>query len=78
MANPAQKFPDNFPGAYYVDEECIDCRLCSEIAPDIFFANEEEGHHFVGKQPESAEELEQAFEALESCPVEAIGRDGEL
>ena len=36
--------------------ECIDCNLCSEIAPNNFMVNEEGGHDFVYKQPENDEE----------------------
>ena len=32
---------------------------------------------FAIKQPENEEELEQCYEALENCPVETIGDDGE-
>lgn len=69
-------WPDNVSGKYYVDEECIDCNLCSEIAPDNFRVNEEDGHDYVYKQPTTSEEEELCAEAMESCPVEAIGDDG--
>ena len=76
MAELNLKWPENVAGKYYVDEECIDCNLCSEIAPDNFKVNEEEGHDFVYKQPLTDEEEDLCVEALESCPVEAIGNDG--
>ncbi len=77
VADISLKWPDNVPGKYYVDEECIDCSLCSEIAPDNFKINEEEGHDYVYKQPGTEEEEELCIEAMESCPVEAIGDDGD-
>lgn len=77
MADPANRFHDNVPGKWYVDDQCIDCDLCNEIAPDNFKGNDEEGHSLVFKQPDSDEELELCQEAKESCPVEAIGEDGE-
>jgi ferredoxin len=40
-------------------------------------ANEDEGYSYVFKQPENDEEEAQCQEAMESCPVEAIGDDGE-
>ena len=40
-------------------------------------ANEDDGFSFVVKQPENDDEEAQCEEALESCPVEAIGDDGE-
>ena len=76
MADRANKVPDNQPGVFYVDHECIDCDLCREVAPDNFERNEEEGYSYVYKQPETDEERALCDEALESCPVEAIGNDG--
>lgn len=76
MADKNLKFKQNVPGKFYVDQECIDCNLCSEIAPDNFVRNEEDGHDYVYKQPENDSETELCNEALESCPVEAIGNDG--
>ena len=76
MADKTRKFPKNVPGKYYVDEECIDCNLCSEIAPDNFAVDMEEGHDYTYKQPDTVEEEELCNEAMDSCPVEAIGDDG--
>ncbi len=76
MANKEDKYPDNVSGTYYVDEECIDCDLCRQVAPDNFTRNEDEGYSFVYKQPSTPEESELCEEALEGCPVEAIGDDG--
>jgi ferredoxin len=55
MADAANKYPENVEGKFYVDDQCIDCDLCRETAPD-----------------------EEALckEAMEGCPVEAIGSDG--
>ena len=77
MAEKANRLPDNKSGPFYVDRECIDCDLCREVAPENFERNEDEGHSYVYKQPESEDELKQCEEALDSCPVEAIGNDGE-
>jgi ferredoxin len=38
--------------------------------------SDDEDHDIAYKQPEDEEELEQCYEALENCPVEAIGDDG--
>ena len=77
MADPDDKLPDQAPGKYYVDSSCIDCEVCRTTAPNNFEANEDEGYSFVVKQPEGDEEEAQCEEALESCPVESIGDDGE-
>ena len=63
-------------GRFYVDEQC-DCDLCRETTPDFFTRNEDGGYSFVHTQPTSAEGEELCMEALEGCPVEAIGDDGE-
>lgn len=76
MPDSTRKFYNNITGKYYVDEECIDCSLCSEIAPDNFTVDMEEGHDYVYKQPTTAQEEEQCIEAMECCPVEAIGNNG--
>ena len=77
MADPDDRLPGNVPGKYYVDSSCIDCDVCRTTAPDNFEANEDEGYSFVAKQPEDEEEEAQCQEAMESCPVETIGDDGE-
>lgn len=77
MADKDEKWPENIAGKFYVDEQCIDCDLCRETAPDFFTRNEDGGYSFVYKQPESDEDVEQCMEALEGCPVEAIGDDGD-
>ena len=77
MATFADKYPDNVPGKYYVDDQCIDCDLCRETAPENFTRNEDGGFSFVFKQPTSPEEETLCKEAMEGCPVEAIGNDGQ-
>lgn len=77
MADPNDKLPENAPGKYYVDSTCIDCDACREMAPDNFTRSDENGYSYVVKQPASPEEEEQCQDAMEGCPVEAIGDDGE-
>ena len=76
MADPANRVDSNIPGKWYVDHECIDCDLCRTTAPDNFQANEDEGYSYIYKQPENDEEEQLCQQALEECPVEAIGSDG--
>jgi ferredoxin len=77
MADSDDKVELNVPGKFYVDTSCIDCDVCRTTAPDNFTANEDEGYSYVFKQPETDDEVAQCEEAMESCPVEAIGDDGE-
>jgi ferredoxin len=76
MADIANKYPDNIAGKYYVDNQCIDCDLCRETAPNNFKRNDDGGFSFVFKQPGTPEEEAQCKEAQEGCPVEAIGDNG--
>lgn len=76
MANKSDKWPENVSGMFYVDEQCIDCDLCRETAPDFFKRSDDGGYSFVYNQPTTEEEIDQCMEALEGCPVEAIGDDG--
>jgi ferredoxin len=76
MADKANKYPDNVPGAFYCDDQCIDCDLCRETAAANFSRSEDGGYTFVCKQPENPEEEAQCLAAMESCPVSAIGNDG--
>jgi len=76
MAEVTDKFPDNVPGPFYVDTQCILCDLCSETAPDFFAESEEGDHDYVHTQPSTDEEIALCIEAMELCPVEAIGCDG--
>ena len=77
MANKEKKHIGGVPGSFYVDTECIDCDLCRETAPSNFKRNDDGGYSFVFKQPQTPEETDQCKEAMEGCPVEAIGEDGD-
>ena len=75
MADSANKYSENAAGKFYVDDQCIDCDLCRETAPANFKRNEDGGHSYVYKQPGTPDEESQCKEAMEGCPVEAIGND---
>jgi ferredoxin len=73
MSNLKDRLPENAPGRYYVDSQCIDCDVCRDIAPDNFARESVKAYSYVYKQPENEKEEELCREAMESCPVEAIG-----
>ena len=77
MANKADKWEPNVPGKFFTDQQCIDCDLCRETAPAFFARNDEGGYSFVHKQPVTDVVSALCTEALEGCPVEAIGNDGD-
>ncbi len=78
MANSNSKTKGNVAGKYYVDTSCIACDACILAAEEHFKmdADEEPSFAFVCKQPKTSEEEEACREAMDSCPVEAIGDDG--
>lgn len=75
MADKSMKWEQNAPGKVYVDTSCIACDACVTAAPKNF-AMHDEGHAYVAAQPSTAEEEEACREAMDGCPVEAIGNDG--
>ena len=77
MAELSQKVPENVAGRFYVDATCIDCDLCRETAPANFLRLDDEGYSYVVRQPQTPQEEEACVAALEECPVEAIGIDGD-
>lgn len=76
MAEASNKVADNVEGEYYVDEQCISCEVCVSIAPDNMKMKDDGSYAFVYKQPENDEEKEACEQAIQSCPVDAIGNDG--
>lgn len=75
MADKNEMVPENEPGKYYVDSNCIFCETCIELAPENFASHDDE-YAYVKKQPENENEADACQEAMESCPTEAIGNDG--
>jgi ferredoxin len=78
MADKSAKLPINAPGRFYVDNTCIDCDLCRNTAPEFFQRDDESGFSYVARQPVTPEEIALAEEALEGCPCESIGNDGDV
>lgn len=77
MANKANKTLKNISGRFYVDDQCIDCDLCRAMASDFFDRDHDSGYSIVIRQPSTPEGEELCREAMRSCPVEAIGDDGD-
>ena len=76
MANPNRAYLENIPGNFFVDDTCIDCDLCRQIAPSVF--KEDSGHSVVHHQPESPAETHRAAMALVACPTASIGTKNKL
>ena len=72
MAQLNLRLAENAPGELFVDETCIDCDTCRELAPRTF-GSARNGLSFVKAQPSSDEEWRPALRALVSCPTSSIG-----
>lgn len=59
-------------GRFDVDETCIDCHLCQDLAPGNFGGDDELEIHVCFKQPGTDDELEAVLDAFESCPTDSI------
>jgi len=59
------------PGDFYVDESCIDCDACRQIAPDVFRDHGEQSS--VYQQPRTEAEVLGALKAIVACPTASIG-----
>lgn len=71
MADPKKSLATNIPGNFFVDSTCIDCDTCRQLAPRTFA--EYGDYSSVYCQPETAEEVVAALQALVSCPTASIG-----
>ena len=76
MANLNRAYPENIPGTFFVDDTCIDCDLCRQIAPSVF--KEKADHSVVYRQPDSAAETLRSAMALVACPTGSIGTRDKL
>lgn len=59
---------------FKVNERCIGCGLCTNTCPEVFNMTDE-GVAEAVSEAVSGDVKEQAMEALEACPVEAIEKD---
>jgi ferredoxin len=76
MADANERWEDNVPGKWYVDKSCILCSLCEDLAPDSFKEGVEGDHDVVHCQPATPDQEAACEEAMDQCPVAAIGNDG--
>jgi glyoxylase-like metal-dependent hydrolase (beta-lactamase superfamily II)/ferredoxin len=71
MASFARRLPQNVTGDFFVDDTCIDCDACRQIAPATFRDHGEQS--IVYRQPQTAEETRLALMSLVACPTASIG-----
>lgn len=71
MARVDLRHPANAQGAWFVDERCIDCGTCRELAPDLFGVTGTQS--VVTAQPDGGPSEERAWLAAQACPTSSIG-----
>src|ERR1700749_4099908 len=76
MADFLIRYPRNATGKFYVDRNCLDCAVCYEMAPQ-FFVRDDTGYSYVKVQPTDAAALDLCQKAMDGCPTNAIGNDGD-
>ncbi len=76
MARLARRLAENADGDLFVDDTCIDCETCRQIAPSVFARDAGAGQSVVCAQPASAAEERRALMALVACPTASIGSAG--
>lgn len=73
MANRNRAAAENVAGGFFVDDTCIDCDTCRQVAPLTFV--DAGGHSAVQLQPTDPTALRAAARALLCCPTNSIGSD---
>ena len=76
MAQIERRLPENVPGEFFVDDTCIDCDACRQIAPATFY--DHGGQSSVYAQPPTASTTQRALMALVACPTASIGTASHL
>lgn len=71
MARSNRRLSQNTDGDFFVDDSCIDCDACRQIAPLSF--RDHGGQSSVYRQPETKDERHRALMALVACPTASIG-----
>lgn len=71
MAKPGKRLSTNVEGNFFVDQTCINCDTCRQLAPLSF--REIGEFSSVSYQPVTASEKLEAYRSLIACPVGSIG-----
>jgi glyoxylase-like metal-dependent hydrolase (beta-lactamase superfamily II)/ferredoxin len=73
VASETLRLAENAPGPFFVDETCIDCDTCRQLAPDTFARSVSRGLSYVAQQPGVPAARGRASLALVACPSGSIG-----
>ena len=75
---PFPPYPTNSTGPFYVEKGCcISCQAPYHEAPDLMAHDEDGGHCFFRRQPETPEEVERAIRACCISCVSAVRYSGD-
>ena len=74
MARRELAIAENALGELFVDDTCIECDTCRELAPEVF-GSLESGQSFVQRQPWDGSSWRRALHAMVSCPTSSIGAE---
>lgn len=76
MMNTRIPFPENVPGAFYVEDGCCtSCGMPTTVAPGLF-SYAQDGHCYVSKQPSDGKEVFQMIQAFEVQDIGCIRYKG--
>jgi glyoxylase-like metal-dependent hydrolase (beta-lactamase superfamily II)/ferredoxin len=78
MARKRDAIAGNASGDFFVDNTCIDCDLCRQIAPAVFARTDRYAQSYVAHQPAGDAEQHRALMALVTCPTSSIGTTRKL
>ena len=71
MADVRKKLEGNVNGLFFVDDTCIDCDTCRQLAPEVF--TDLGNYSIIYKQPSNAAEIRTSTQSLLACPTGSIG-----
>lgn len=72
MTEPLQDQNSKPSKIWYVDDNCIMCSLCIELAPDNIEQDPSGSKARFFRQPDKPDELAACIQAQEQCPTQAI------
>jgi len=65
-----ERHPENAPGEWYIDRNCIDCSAARTVAPGLIV--ERDGQSVFARQPRTPAELMMAWRARLLCPTGSV------
>lgn len=65
-----ERHPNNAPGDWYIDRDCINCKAAQTVAPGLIV--ERQGQSVFARQPRTSDELRQAWRARLLCPTASV------